>query len=203
MKWILKIAAIASLSLPALLSAGSLSEATFIGQIQQSMELGKVSSCGVAISAMEIAQPPTGTLNIFNGSLYLVNLSSGLVKGRAAKADAALLVSGKFSEKDIKPVPTKYIWAKGYRSKATAARSLREVMRLDDPTYIIYNSDFDSIMGVFDSILQRKPIQVGMLAQGAPNDTVLFGVVEISDAEREQFRECLSDLFAVYKGKLK
>mgnify|MGYP000104757861 CR=1 FL=1 len=188
---------------PAFSFAAALSEGMFVGQIQQFIDDGKVSGCGVTISAVETPTQPGGTLNVFNGSISLMNAGGGLVKGRAAKTDAARMLKGEFSVKDITPLPTEFVWLKGHKSNATENSAASKVQRSDDPGYIIYGADFDSITGVFDSILDQAPIQVGVRAKNAKYDTVLFGAVKISNAERDQLLSCLSGLMSNLSEEMK
>lgn len=183
--------------------AGTLLEAQIVGNVQQTFSGSEVSSCGVVIAAVELLQgPPSGRALVFNGSFSIGSISGGLVKGRASEMDAKRLASGKAGWEDAKPLPTSYIWMKAPSAPVTTPIKEVPLQKSDDAGYLIYGSELKSVLGMADAVLGKKPIQVGMKIKGRNFDQALFGVVEMSDAQTDQLRQCLAEWAEGIKKKL-
>lgn len=174
-----------------------------VGQVQQQSKNNEIDACGVTVSAMEVRTgPPSGTLLIFNGSIMIYGPEGGLVKGRASELDARLMATGKYDLSTLKPLRTISTWMKAPAKPLTAPIAGTGVKDAEDRGYRIYASDFDAVFGVITAVIERQVIQIGMKTQGT-TDRILFGKVELSDAEHEQLLACMREWSATMNKRYK
>lgn len=185
-------------------SAGTLLEGKLAGMVQQFTNNGETSGCGVGISAVELPTGnPSGQLLIFNGSFSIQGPLGGIVKGRASEMPAKIAASGKATLKDVQSRETANIWMKAPGVPATSPIKNGEVEKSEDAGYLVYVSDFESVMGLVKAVMARQSIQVGMRIKGQNYDRGLFGVVKLSDAEANQFEQCIGEWAASITKNLK
>lgn len=179
-------------------------EALVFGSAQQHTTAGVLDSCGVVLVAVEkFDGAPVGKLLMFNGSFSIGAVGAGLVKGRAAEIDAKLLVNGKAKLTDAKPLPTVNVWMKGPDKPATHPLVQSPLQNSEDPGYLIYGTSLDSALGLLESVVAERPIQLGVRIKGRNFDQALFGVVQMTNGQREQFDQCVGELLADMERKLK
>lgn len=175
-------------------NAAMMLEATVIGQSQQQTQAGAVIACGITIAAIEVTPgQPTGRSLIFNGSLMIYSPNGGVVKGRVSDMDSKAIAAGNFDFSRIKVLPSENFWIKAPNAPATEPRTGSDVSNSEDPGYKYYLSDFDSIWSVIQAVLEKRPIQVGFKLKGRTAEQVLFGELQMTDAQRGQLDQCLAE----------
>lgn len=175
-------------------NAAMLLEATVIGQSQQQTQSGAVIACGVTIAAIEATPgPPTGRSLIFNGSVMIYSPNGGVVKGRVSDMDSKAIASGNLDFSKIKVLPSENFWIKAPNAIATESRTGTDVSNSEDPGYKYYLSSFESIWSVIQAVLEKRPIQVGFKVKGRTVERVLFGELQMTDAQRGQLDQCLAE----------
>lgn len=181
---------------------GTLIEAQMSGQVQQAFNGSELSACGVVIVAIEsITGAPTGKVLVFNGSFSIGNLSGGLVKGRASEVDAKRIASGKAGLGDIRPLETTNVWMKAPGAPVTTPMKSVPIQKSDDPGYLIYGSDFESVFALVKAVQSRQPIQIGVRAKGRNFDQALFGTVQMTEAQSSQFDQCMVEWATLMQKK--
>jgi len=182
--------------IPQSLTAASLKEAMIGGEIQQYMNNGTIDACGVVLFAIETqaATSPKELLG-FNGSITVQN-NVGMLKGRAVS-----LTNPSFRKKNEtsvpKPLETKNIWMKVANLKATTPLSSFPLQNSEDPGYMLYGTSLDDALPLLFNIIHKRPMQIGTRISGNKFDSVLYGKVDISDADIKQLDNCLKELFQV------
>lgn len=169
-------------------NADTLTEALFQGQVQQSFDGNKLASCGVVIAGLELAN--SGNVLMFNGSFALHDLRGGLVKGSASEIPAKLVGTGD-SQKHIRHLRVEKVWFKGHGAPRTTVLEGSKANRGEDPRFVLYATELESLSGVLQSISDKQPIQIGVRVAGRKFDQVLFGVVNLSDAQFAQLSQCI------------
>lgn len=184
--------------------AGSLLEATFIGQPQQRIESGEIVSCGLVLAAIENPLPqPSGRSWVFNGSVMVFGPNGGMVKGRASDIDAKVVAAGQLDLKKIKTLPLQRFWIKAPNSPATNVLAGTAVTDSEDPGYKLYSSDFSSTWGIIKAIQERRPIQIGFMVKGRNVEQILFGEVSMTESQLAQLDQCLGEWSERINRKLK
>lgn len=187
-----------SLCLPA--HADMLAEALFQGQVQQSFEGEKVASCGVVITGLELTN--SGDALMFNGSFAVYDPQGGLVKGSASEIDAKLVGAANVPNK-VRRLRIENVWFKAQDAPRTTLRSGTTMGKGEDPRYILYATGLQPLAALLGSISDRRPIQIGVRVAGRKFDQVLFGVVNLTDAQSAQLGQCVSEWTAAVMEKYK
>lgn len=195
------LAFIAFLSSP-ISNSGTLTEGVIAGQIQQSIIDGKVEACGVVVAAMEKPSQTTGQINVINASFMLMGAGGGLIKGRAATVDSSKILKIPQPPPKITPKLTEFVWMKPEGLAATTPNGKIKLQKSEDPGYIIYGASFESIIGLVDAVLDKKTIQIGAKTKTGNYDQAIFGVVQISDQEAIQLRNCIGDMAEALASQL-
>ena len=191
MKSAVQRAAVAALAcLATATQADTLTEALLQGQMQQSFEGDVVASCGVVISGLELTS--SGKALVFSGSFAVYDPGGGLVKGGANEIDAKDVGSSE-SLKRITPLNAENVWFKAQGAPRTVVLAGSSIGKAEDKGYIIYPPPFKPLSSLLQSVLTKQPIQVGVRVAGRKADQVLFGVVNMSDAQSEQLAQCVTE----------
>lgn len=200
MKQVLRVVAAIHLSLCLSAQADTLAEALFQGQVQQSFEGEKVASCGVVISGLELTN--SGDALMFNGSFAIYDPQGGLVKGSASEIDAKLVGAANVQNK-IRRLKIDNVWLRAPGAPRTTLRSGTTIGKGEDPLYILYATGLQPLAALLRSISDRQPIQIGIRVAGRKFDQVLFGVVNLTDAQSAQLAQCVSEWTALVLEKYK
>lgn len=200
MKRALRIVAAVCLSFCLSAQAATLAEALFEGQVQQSFEGEKVASCGVVISGLELTN--SGDALMFNGSFAVYDPQGGLVKGSASEIDAKLVGAANVQNK-VRRLKVDNVWLKAQGAPRTTLRSGTTIGRGEDPLYILYATGLQPLAAILRGISERQPIQIGVRVSGRKFDQVLFGVVNLTDAQSAQLGQCVSEWTASVMEKYK
>jgi hypothetical protein len=174
-------------------SGATLTKAIVKGTVQQFTDNGAISGCGLTVVALQIPDSHQGQISLFNGSFSLLGMAGGIVKGRAAEVDAAIVRAGKIEPKSIKPLQTTYVWMRAPGSEVTMPVAGTSLGKSEDPGYLIYVSNLQSVLGLLDAVQERKAIQLGTRVKGQTADQALYGVVDLSDDDLEQLTLCVQD----------
>lgn len=177
--------------------AGTVAEALLSGQAQQFMDDGQVTGCGVTLSAVETGVGPKQTAHVFHGSISVMGLTGGLVKGRVSTIPGKKLLAGDASA--LVTQAAKMVWAKAPGAPATALLPGQKVNQSEDRGYIIYVAALPPLVDVLFAVQDGKPIQIGMRTAKVDYDVILAGVVEMSPAQQQQLAQCLGEFAAHVK----
>jgi hypothetical protein len=174
-------------------SAATLMPAMLGGQVQQFAENGKINGCGVTLFGVE--QNQSGRALVFNGSVVLFNSGAALVKGRVSEVDSKRLSSPTFGPTDLKTLLSKNFWMKAPLASATTPLGAG-IQKSEDKGYVLYGASLDAAFPIVQAVLDGEKIQIGFLTAGNKSEQVMFGVVSISDDEKEQLTICLRELIS-------
>jgi hypothetical protein len=185
--------------------AAELYEGYLVGRVSQGFDQGELASCGLTVSAIEIPKAnagPNDKLLSFNGAFSLIDLQGGLIKGRAGVIDKKSLGSNNLGPNSIKPLLTESVWFKAPKAKRTHPREGIKLGKSEDPGYVLYASSAESIIGVIGAVHDQLPIHIGMKVKDRKFEEVLYGTMNLSDSDREQFRQCIADWSELARKKL-
>jgi hypothetical protein len=171
--------------------AGALSKALIGGQVQQFLDGGRVTGCGVTLSAIEEGASPSDLLKVFNGSFMMSSPFAGLMKGRASTITGAKVLGGDIGPGSIKVLKTEMVWIKAQGAEATTVSTGQNIRQSDDPGYIMYLTPMKPLLAMVDAIQDGTPIQIGMRASSQKFDAVLFGKVSMQDDEKAALANCI------------
>lgn len=177
--------------------AGTVSDALLSGQAQQFMNDGKVTGCGVTLSAIETSAGANQTAHVFHGSISVMGLAGGLVKGRVSTIPAKKLLAGDASALAIQAA--QMVWVKAPGAPATALLPGQKVHQSEDRGYILYGAALPPLVDAMFAVQDGKPIQIGLRTAKVDYDVILAGVVEMSPAQQQQLAQCLGEFAAHVK----
>lgn len=178
--------------------AGTVADALLSGQVQQFMDDGKVTGCGVTLSAVETGVGPKHTAHVFHGSISVMGLTGGLVKGRVSTIPGKKLLAGDASALAIQTA--QMVWVKAPGAPATALLPGQRVHQSEDRGYIVYVAALPPLVDAMFAVQDGKPIQIGMRTAKVDYDVILAGVVEMSPAQHAQLGQCLGEFAAHIKA---
>lgn len=184
-------------------NGGTLSKAVIAGQVQQFVDKGAVTGCGVVFTAFELPSSMDDVLQVFNGSYSLMDVRGGSVKGRSSTVTARHIASGQLTPKTLKIQKTEHVWFKAGGANATAPIEGSTSLKSDDPGYVLYVAGLDELLSITGAIIDKQPIQIGIKSSAKSYDVVLYGTVRLSDDDQAQLAQCLADWFAPIKKKYK
>lgn len=119
-------------------------------------------------------------------------MPGALIKGRVSEADSKALTSPAFNLRDLKPLRTINLWMKAPPSTATSPDG-NGIKDSEDKGYVLYVTRLDAAFPVVQAVLDSGKIQIGFLVQGNKTEQVMFGVVNLSNEEKEQLTNCLGE----------
>lgn len=184
---------VGGLTLSLAVHAGTLSKAAIAGQVQQFLDDGRVTGCGVTLSAIEEGASPNDLLKVFNGSFMMSSPFAGLMKGRASTITGAKLLSQNVGPGSVKVLKTEMVWVKAQGAEATTVATGQSIRQSDDPGYIMYLTPIKPLLAMVDAIQNGTPIQIGMRASSQKFDVVLFGKVSMQDDEKAALANCITE----------
>ncbi|WP_290901186.1 hypothetical protein [Aquabacterium sp.] len=174
--------------------ADTVADALLSGQVQQFMDDGSITGCGVVLSAVETGVGANQTAHVFHGSISVMGLTGGLVKGRVSTIPGKKLLAGDASALAIQAA--RMVWVKAPGAPATALLPGQRVHQSEDRGYILYGAALPPLVDVMFAVQDGKPIQIGMRTAKANYDVILAGVVEMSPAQQQQLAQCLGEFVA-------
>lgn len=177
--------------------AGTVADAVLSGQAQQFMDKGQVTGCGVTLSAVETSAGANQTAHVFHGSISVMGLAGGLVKGRVSTIPGKKLLAGDASA--LVTQAAQMVWIKAPGAPATSPLRAQEVKQSEDRGYIVYVAPLPPLVDAMIAVQGGKPIQVGMRTAKRDYDVILAGVVEMSAAQQQQLAQCLGEFAAHVK----
>lgn len=177
--------------------AGTVADALLSGQVQQFMDDGQVTGCGVTLSAVETSAGVNQTAHVFHGSISVMGLTGGLVKGRVSTIPGKKLLAGDASA--LATQAAQMVWVKAPGAAATALLPGQKMNPSEDRGYIIYVASLPPLVKAMIAIQEGKPIQIGMRTAKVDYDVILAGVVEMSPAQQQQLAQCLGEFAAHVK----
>lgn len=168
-------------------SAGTVEQAIILADPQMQVKDGAVQGCGYRLKAIPQSFDGRSPVLALDASFNLYFGGIGLMKGGAIHSDF----------KDGKPQPTtkpiENFWLKAQGDKPTSAVN-GKVLAADTPGYLLYGATVDSVLALYRSVADGTPLTLGVRLKGEGIDRIYSGVVQISDADRRQGRQCLGDL---------
>jgi hypothetical protein len=174
-------------------NAGALSKAIIGGQVQQFLDDGRVTGCGVTLSALEEGTSARDVLHVFNGSFMMSSPVAGLMKGRASTITGAQVLSGNLNPASLKVQKTEMVWAKAQGAAATTVAPGQGIRKSDDPGYITYLTPLKPLLALVDAIHDATPIQIGLKSSAKAFDVVLFGKVDMPDDDKAALANCMRE----------
>ena len=170
--------------------------AQIVGQPLVYMKAGKLDGCGIRL--MIVDTPPSFNdkrpVPVWDLSFNLYLPGNGAVKVGSYNVSPAELKSGKPSAKPI-GVPTASGWLKAPNADATAP--LSQIGKSEDPGFILYWTELDSVLALFKSYMSGEAILVGTRRTGAKSDRIFSGPIEMAESEKRQVDQCLTEFLAV------
>lgn len=155
------------------------------GQVLTTTKQGKVGACGIRIVGIPLAA--TGkTVRMFDGSLNLLSNGNGL--GKIIVSEGPLLPP---DPSKMMPVKVLGVWMKAQGKDAAAP--VTDLIPGETPMSALFVSRFQPTLDTLHAMGLKELVQVGIKIS-AGVETIYFGRVELSDAEREQFYDCLAEL---------
>lgn len=179
--------------------AGQIKEAMLFGAVQQFLDKGQPSACGVRIIAMETFNPKVDmVLYVHDGSILVHKNVGGSVKALLTTTTTSQVLSKQ--QASTPNIPLTRSWFKAPR---TAATQVIKDVPSETESALFYATEFANSLAVIDSALSGEPIQIGFQERGRDIETILFGSVVMSDAEKGQLLNCLQELVGSMKTDLR
>lgn len=164
------------------------------GQPLQYMADGKVSACGLRITAVRVAK--NNRIDAVEASVNIDARGRATVKAVAYKPATAV----EFAKGPVS-VKVKSAWVRAAGAPATTPAG-GTVLPGDDNKSILFGTSFDSAWGVIEAHLKESPIQMAVRREGEPSEWVLSGKVALERRESEQLRQCIEELSSAMEQSL-
>jgi hypothetical protein len=176
--------------------AQNVTSTQILGQPLVYMKAGKLDGCGIRLIIVDapVKLQDNIPIPVWDLSFNLYLPGRGAVKVGSYNVSAAEMRLGKASAKSNN-VPTAAGWLKAPNADPTAP--LQQIGKSDDPGFILYWTELDSVLALFKSHMRGEPILVGTRRTGARNERVFSGTIEMSGDEKAQVGQCLAEFLAV------
>jgi hypothetical protein len=168
--------------------AQGMNEAKIEGQPLQYIKEGAVNGCGVRLFSFELNQDLM-TGQGWDGSINVWASGVANVKGLTYDLNIKEMESGKRP----KHGEIEKFWLKAPGSRATTPRD-GKIFPGEDAGSILYVTEIDVALALFDAVFQDKSITVGLRRKGERSDRLYFGRAKLSDAERQQLILCMGEV---------
>lgn len=168
-------------------SAGTVEQAIILADPQMQVKDGVVRGCGYRLKAIPQSFDGRSPVLALDASFNLYLDGIGLLKGGAVHSD----FKGGTPQPTTRPIQN--FWLKVQGDKPTSAAD-GKVLASDTPGYLLYAASVDSVLALYRSVAAGTPLTVGVRVKGEGVDRIYTGIVQISDANRQQGRQCLEDL---------
>lgn len=174
-------------NLPA--QAGTVEQAFIMAEPQMQVKDGEVQGCGYRLTAMPNSYAESSSVLVIDTS-FNIYASAGiaLLKGGALQVPVKGGTPGKGTNK-----PIESFWLKATSAKPTAALN-GKVIPAETKGYLLYGVTLDSVVSLFGAVIEGSAITIGMRLKGESIDYIYAGVVQLSDQDKEQGAQCVTDL---------
>jgi hypothetical protein len=167
--------------------AQNMIEAEITGQPLSYQKEGVVTGCGIRVfSLIEVAGAKPG--RVIDVSFNLWNNGSSLVKGMMSEYDTLSVQK----EPKRRSLPINKVWLKAPNVAATHPLD-NKFKPGEDTNSILYSTSLDSVLDLFLTVLDSRPISIGIQRQGDKSERIYFGQVKLSAAEVSQAKMCLDE----------
>lgn len=186
--WSIAMASIALLCLlPWISSAQNLLEARIEGQPLIYLKDGNIEGCGVRLFAFQL--DPVGSAGTgWDVSFNFWTNGLATAKGLAYDIDVRELKAGK----KPKNARLERFWIKAPNVSATQPRENR-IFPGDDAGSIMYAIGLDTAIDLLKATFAKETLTVSIRRAGERTERLYFGIPSLSDAEREQLMNCVSE----------
>lgn len=161
-----------------------------VGQPLMYMKEGSVVGCGIRT----VGGQPAGYGPIWKWVDASVNVyvgGGGLVKMISYDENVERMNAG-IREKP-KPLRVQSGWFKAQGARATTPFE-GAVGRAGDGESLIYGTDLATSLAVVKGYLKKETISIGVRRQSETTEAIYAGVIEMTDKEDTQFRQCFREL---------
>lgn len=197
---LLKVAASVIWSSAACACAGTLTEARLTGQPLQYAKAGTVTGCGVRIVGMPDAAPGLKFIDVFDVSFNVTNPGAGMVKGGLMRVSMKAIREQDLSART--EIAISNFWFKPAGSGPTVPIGGGVVPAQSHKHALMYVTALQPMLDLIQAVHAKQPIQVGFKPKNQDLDAVFFGVVQMTDGEREQFFQCFDEWSGALEKRL-
>lgn len=171
-------------------------ETAFQGQPLIYAKDGKLHGCGVRIFATEAATHVGAPIFAVDTSIQLdLHLGGIFVKFTAFRAKFR---NGKFESRTNLQVERGWFRVDG--ASPTKPKDDKVLATAEPVGGVMYQTEQLEDFQMLTAIVAGKTMELGLKLKGDTGDTVRFGPVQLSEAEKDRFKACISDLMAEKKN---
>ena len=177
--------------------AGTIEQAYIFGDPQMQVKAGAVVGCGYRLKGMPKDTALSKPFILLDTSFNLYANGLELLKG------GAMLMSPKKDGQLGQPVnkPINGFWLMAGDGPPTAPVG-NKVLAAEDRGYLLYGITVGASTALFAAILDGSPVTVGVRIKGEPIDRIYAGVVNVSDADKQQHQQCMTRLLKRLRSDL-
>jgi hypothetical protein len=168
-------------------SAGTVEQATILADPQMQVKQGAVQGCGYRLKALPKSFSGQTSFVALDVSFNLYSPGLGLLKGGALQI---AIKDGNFQSANRQ---AENFWMKVEGGKPTAPVD-GKVLPSETKGFLLYAISGDAIAKLFAGIAAGAPMTIGVRIKGESIDRIYSGAVQLSDLDRKQGGQCLSDL---------
>ena len=170
-------------------------ETAFLGQPLIYAKDGKLHGCGVRVFATEAPTQEGAPIFALDTSIQLdLQLGGMFVKFTAFRAKFR---NGKFESRAIEQVERGWFRVDG--TSPTKPKDGKVIATVEPVGGVMYRTEQLEDFQMLTAIVAGKTMELGLKLKGDTGDTVRFGPVQLSEAEKDRFQACIADLMAEAK----
>lgn len=182
--------------LPLQARAGTVEQANIFADVQMQVKDGELQGCGFRLKGLSELTPQTKSALVIDMSVNVYSNSVGLMKGGAVQVE---VVSASPGASKNRPV-TKF-WAKVSGQSPTAPLNGKAIPA-ETKGYMLYGVETKKAFELFDAVLEGTPLMLGVQLNGESVDRIYSGTVRVSDSDKAQAQQCISELLPIIMSNL-
>lgn len=167
--------------------AGTVEQAQIIAEPQMMVSNGSVNGCGILLRSIVMRGDAEGGFTSFDSSFNVYADGFAMMKG-GAKEGSSRNGTVTHSTRQVES-----FWLKAQGQPPTRPIS-NKVLPAQDKGYLLYGIEHSAAAGLFDAVLGRQSLVIGVRLKGEPVDRMHAGIARISDADHAQVLQCFGDL---------
>lgn len=174
---------------------------TIHARFSQNIEDGSITSCSLEMVAVERWKYPSEVTHAVHAILGVGATGMTAVYGKAVEVQPTqrkqIYDEGIHS---LRPIGLDFVWLKSPNNKSTTVWAGAKLKKTNN-TAVSYVSEGTSVAGIVNAATFEKKIQIGI--RGPKVEKTIFGLIELTSDEREQYTQCLTEVSAALEKREK
>ena len=168
--------------------AGTVEQAVVVAEPQMQVKDGAIQGCGYRFKSVPRSFEGLRSVLVLDTSFNVYAEGLVLLKGGAIRVAVKEGSPGQSTNTKIET-----FWMKAQGEMPTRALG-GKVIPAENQGYLLYGETMAAVTKLFSALAEGTPLTFGVRVKGEGLDRIYSGVAQLSDQDREQGAQCLSDL---------